>query len=244
MITKHTRGWEIDERNLKSMNLTHFHPKRIENLKKSNILVNIRFVPTTSDIRNFSQNIRSDVETSEVATLPSGMCAKLHTVAASNHRDHAPQSHHYCLFAPRIYIVVLHAHSVRGEPRIPALRYRRGCNNIPSFLQQTALIACSFCEGWTRHYLHILVRAPFCYDRKSQAACAQSFALWQQATMEIMRRKHSIIACSHHVYILFFFAHIPFVVNRAFQRNATGEVATVSTCLYTSADSCNTNIAG
>ena len=26
MITKHTRGWEIDERNLKSMNLTHFHP--------------------------------------------------------------------------------------------------------------------------------------------------------------------------------------------------------------------------
>jgi len=26
------------------MNLTHFHLKRIENLKKSNILVNIRFV--------------------------------------------------------------------------------------------------------------------------------------------------------------------------------------------------------
>jgi len=50
------------------MNLTHFHPKRIENLKKSNILVNIRFVAKTSDIRNFSQNIRSDVETS-VATL-------------------------------------------------------------------------------------------------------------------------------------------------------------------------------
>ena len=69
MITKHTRGWEIDEKNLKCMNLTHFHPKRIENVKKSNILVNIRFVAKTSDIRNFSQNIRSDVETSEVATL-------------------------------------------------------------------------------------------------------------------------------------------------------------------------------
>jgi len=53
------------------MNLTHFHPKRIENLKKSNILVNmnIRFVAKTSDIRYFSQNIRSDNETSEVATL-------------------------------------------------------------------------------------------------------------------------------------------------------------------------------
>jgi len=54
---------------LKNMNLIHFHPIRIENLKKSNILVNIRFVAKTSDIRNFSQNIRSDVETSEVATL-------------------------------------------------------------------------------------------------------------------------------------------------------------------------------
>jgi len=71
MIIKHTRGWEIDERNLKSMNLTHFHPKRIEHLKKSNILVNIRFVAKTSDIRNFSQNFKSDVETSEVATLVS-----------------------------------------------------------------------------------------------------------------------------------------------------------------------------
>jgi len=69
MITKHTPGWEIDERNLKSMNLTDFHPKRIENLKRSNILVNIRFFAKTSDIKNFSQNIRSDVKTSEVATL-------------------------------------------------------------------------------------------------------------------------------------------------------------------------------
>jgi len=38
-----------------------------------------------------------------------------------------------------------------------------------------------------------------CCDRKSRAACAQSFALWQQATIEITRRHHSIIACSRHV---------------------------------------------
>jgi len=37
--------------------------------KKNNSSVNIRFVAKTSDIRNFSQNIRSDVKTSEVATL-------------------------------------------------------------------------------------------------------------------------------------------------------------------------------
>jgi len=35
---------------------------------KKNISVNIRFVVKISDIRNFSKNIRSDVETSEVAT--------------------------------------------------------------------------------------------------------------------------------------------------------------------------------
>ena len=34
-------------------------------------------------------------------------------------------------------------------------------------------------------------------------ACAQNFALWQQATIEITRRDHSIIACSHHTYIYF-----------------------------------------
>jgi len=33
----------------------------------------------------------------------SGKCAKLHTVAASNNRDRAPQSLYYCLFMPLIY---------------------------------------------------------------------------------------------------------------------------------------------
>jgi len=47
-------------------------------------------------------------------------------------------------------------------------RYRRGCNNISSFLPRTALMARSFCEGFTWHDLHILVTAPFCCDRKSE----------------------------------------------------------------------------
>jgi len=34
---------------------------------------------------------------------PNGKCAKLHTVAASNNRHHAPQSLYYCLFVPHIY---------------------------------------------------------------------------------------------------------------------------------------------
>ena len=56
-------------------------------------------------------------------------------------------------------------------------------------------------------------------DRKSRAACAQSFGLWQQATIEVTCHDHSIIACSRHIYVLLFFAHIPFVVNHTI--NAT-----------------------
>jgi len=48
---------------------------------------------------------------------------------------------------------------------------------------------------------------------ETRAASAQSFALWQQATIEFTCHDHSIIACSRHINILLFFAHIPFVVN-------------------------------
>jgi len=41
----------------------------------------------------------------------------------------------------------------------------------------------------------------FCCDRKSRAACAKSFALWQQVTIEITCHDHSIIACSLHQYM-------------------------------------------
>jgi len=34
---------------------------------------------------------------------PSGNSAKLHTMAASNNRDHPTRSLFYCLFAPHIY---------------------------------------------------------------------------------------------------------------------------------------------
>jgi len=72
----------------------------------------------------------------------------------------------------------------------------------------------------------ILTSFSVCVDRKnivaigkSRAASAQSFTLAQQATIEIKCHDHSIIACSRHLHMVLFFAHIPFVVNRAF--NAT-----------------------
>jgi len=65
---------------------------------------------------------------------------------------------------------------------------------------------------------------------KAQATCAQSFPLWQQATIDITRQDKSIIACSCHIYVLFF-AHIPFVVNHTFNATST-EVATTSLPFY------------
>ena len=52
------------------MNVTSFHAKRVGNVEnKNNSPVNIRFFATISDTTNFSQNIRSDVKISELATL-------------------------------------------------------------------------------------------------------------------------------------------------------------------------------
>jgi len=106
--------------------------------------------------------------------------------------------------------VIIHAHPVRGESQ-STQHHRRGCNNIPSFLQRTTPIARSFCEDWTRHDLYILVTAPFSCDRKSRAACAQSFAPWQQATIEILLAI-SLLARATCTMVLFF-THILFVVN-------------------------------
>jgi len=59
---------------------------------------------------------------------PSSMCTKLHTVAASNNRDHPARSLYYCLFVPHICGVFLRAHSVHGEPCISAQHQQSGCN--------------------------------------------------------------------------------------------------------------------
>ena len=42
--------------------------------------------------------------------IPSGMCAKLRTVAASNNRDHARNLSYYCLLAPHTCMVLFFTH--------------------------------------------------------------------------------------------------------------------------------------
>jgi len=65
-----------------------------------------------------------------------------------------------------------------------------------------------------------------CCDWKSRAACAQSFAPWQQATIEIMFAIPLTIACSRHIYHgVILHAH-PVRGESHNQRNNTGQVAT------------------
>jgi len=67
-----------------------------------------------------------------------------------------------------------------------------------------------------------------CCDRESRAACAQSFAPWQQATIEIMLAISRTVACSHYTYNgVILHAH-PVRGESHNQRNTTGEVATVA----------------
>jgi len=110
-------------------------------------------------------------------------------------RDYTPRSLFYCLFAPHIYGCYSSRTSRSWWITHSTQRQRRGCNNIPSFLQRAAPFTRFFREVCTWHDLHILVAAPFWCDRKGRAACAHSFTLRQQATTEIACHDHSLRGC-------------------------------------------------
>jgi len=77
--------------------------------------------------------------------------------------------------------------------------HRRGCNNIPSFLQLTAPIALSFCEGFIRHDLHTLVTAPFCCDRKSPSGMCAKLRIVAASNNRVQPTRSLCFACSRHV---------------------------------------------
>jgi len=78
----------------------------------------------------------------------------------------------------------------------------------------------------------VVIGKPKWHDRKARVACAQSFILWQQATIEIMCRNHSIIACSCHIYMgVILHAH-PVGGESQIWHNANREVATTIPHLY------------
>jgi len=60
---------------------------------------------------------------------PSGMSAKLHTVASGNNRVHMPRSLYYCLFASPIYGCCSSRTFRSWRTAQSAQRQRRGCNS-------------------------------------------------------------------------------------------------------------------
>jgi len=146
-----------------------------------------------------------------------GKYANLHTVAASKNRDHPTRSlYYYCLFTSHLFVCCSLPTSRSWWITLSMQRQVRDSKNFLSFLQWTAPIARSFCEVGTWHHLHILFTAPLCCEWKGWVASAQSFTLWQQATIET----HVMLILSplvHATYIwVLFFKHIPFLVNRTF----------------------------
>ena len=130
---------------------------------------------------------------------PSGMCAKLRTVAESSNKVHSTRSLCYFLFVPRIMGVVLHPHSVRGESHIQRNASVEVATTSPPFYNEpyrshVLFVKASYgttSTSWSQHH--------FAAIGKARAACAHSFASWQKATIEFTRRDHSVIACSRHV---------------------------------------------
>jgi len=112
-----------------------------------------------------------------------------------------------------------------GKTTLSMQRKLRSCNNITSFLQWTAPIAHSYCEGCTYQHLHILVKVPLCCDWKGRAASVQSFTLWLQATIKISRRAHLMCACLRHMGVVH--AH-PVRGESHIHHNANWEAATLA----------------
>ena len=72
-----------------------------------------------------------------------------------------------------------------------------------------------------------------CCDRKARAANARSSIAWQQATVEITRHDHFVIACSCHIYMGVVLRAHPVRGESHIQRNTTGEVATIPSAVET-----------
>ena len=132
------------------------------------------------------------------ATIEITRCAhSLHTlVIMFNHSyvsidtDYMPGSLYYCLFTAHMYLVWMLLFT-QIQLHIEYNINREVATISPPFHNkphQSHIL----CEGCTWDNFRILVTALFCCDWKACGARAQSFTMWQQATMEITRRTHSL----------------------------------------------------
>jgi len=122
--------------------------------------------------------------------------------------------------------VIIPAHPVRGESLDQRNTTGEVATTSPPFYNEPhrSHVLCVKAElrttftSWSQHH--------FVCNRKARAACAQSFTLWQQATIEITRRRdHSIVACSRQVYMGVVLRAHPVRGESHIQRNVNQEVA-------------------
>ena len=157
--------------------------------------------------------------------IPSGMCAKLRTVAASNNRVHMPWSLDYCLFTSHIWVmffahipfVVNHTFNATPIGRLQQhpLLFTMNRTDRTFFCVKAELS--TTCTSWLQHH--------FIAIGKAQGACVQSFAPWQEVT-RVHARDHYYCLFAPHVYIIVLRAH-PVCGESHNQRNVTREVATL-----------------
>ena len=128
-----------------------------------------------------------------------GKCAKLHTVTASNNRDHAMRSLYYCLFTPHIFVCCSSRASRSWRIAHFIQRQMEGCKNIPYYLQEPHWSHVLFVKvvpgteftSWPQHHF-VAIGNP------EWQVCKAT--LWQQATIEIIHRALSIIVFVPHIY--------------------------------------------
>jgi len=143
--------------------------------------------------QNFAPRQQATIEFTGRDHSPCTLVVTFNRSQVSIGRAFTPRSLYYCLFVPRIYIVVLRAHPVHGESHIQRNATGEVATTSSPLFTTNRTDLTSFCEGFTRHNLHILVTgtAPFFAIRKARAACTQSFTPWQQATIEFTCCDHS-----------------------------------------------------
>jgi len=134
-----------------------------------------------------------------------------------------------CLFAPHICMVLFFTH-------IPFVVNHTINATPPERLQQHPLLFTTNCTDRTFFVWRLNSTRPshpghstILLQSETPAACAQSFASWQHATIEIMRAFSFTIACSRYMYNGVILRAHPVRGESHNQRNTTGEVATVRT---------------
>ena len=139
---------------------------------------------------------------------PSGMCAKLNTVAASNNRIHLTRSLYYCLFAPRIWVLFFtHTHSVQRQQRLQQhpLLFTMNRTDYTFFLWR-------FHTARPSHPGHSTI---FLRSESPSGMCAKLFIVAASNNRVHLIRSLYYCLFTPHIWALFF-THIPFMVNRAF----------------------------